>query len=146
MPQLEIELILARKLAEALAVAVLITDARGDTLFFNGPAGRILGRPFEEFDALPFEERTRILAPLRADGSPLPPEELPGVSAMRERRPAYVAFYMHDIEGHMRAIETTAIPLESSHGHVVGAFVVAWTPTAGDFGTPSHPPDTSQER
>ena len=74
------------------------------------------------------------LAPLRADGSPLPADELPGVSAMRQRRPAYVAFYMHDVEGHMQAIETTAIPLESSTGHVVGAFVVGWTPTSGQIG------------
>ena len=72
----EVELILARKLAEALAVAVLIIDARGDTIFFNESAGHILGRPFEEFDALPFEERNRILAPLRPDGTRLPREEL----------------------------------------------------------------------
>jgi PAS domain-containing protein len=134
MSQLAMELILARKLAEALAVAVLITDARGDTLYYNAAAGRILGRPWEEVDALPFEARTRLLAPLRADGSPLPADELPGVSAMRQRRPAYVAFYMHDVEGHMQAIETTAIPLESSTGHVVGAFVVGWTPTSGQIG------------
>jgi PAS domain-containing protein len=139
MPQLEVELILARKLAEAIAVAVLLTDDRGDTLFFNEAAGRILGRPFEEVEALPFEERTRLLAPLRADGSPLPADELPGVSAMRERRPAYVAFHMHDVEGHLRFIETTAIPLESSGGHVVGALVVAWTPTSGPS-DPTHQP------
>jgi PAS domain-containing protein len=122
----EVELILARKFAEALSVVVLIIDERGDTIFFNESGGRLLGRPFEEFDALPFKERNAILAPLRADGTPLPREELPGIRAMRERRPTYVAFFIHDVDGHMRAVETTGVPLQSASGHMVGAFVVAW--------------------
>jgi PAS domain-containing protein len=122
----EVELVLARKLAEALADVVLIIDERGDTIFFNEAGGRMLGRQFEEFDALPFAERNAILAPLRADGSPLPLSELPGIRAMAERRPTYVAFHMHDVEGHLRDIETVGIPLQSANGRMLGAFVVAW--------------------
>jgi PAS domain-containing protein len=121
-----VELILARKLAETLADVVLIIDANGDTIFFNEPGGRLLGRPFEEFDALPFAERNAILSPLRADGSPLPRGELPGIRAMAEKRPTYVAFHMHDVEGHPVAIETVGVPLQNAGGNVIGAFVVAW--------------------
>jgi PAS domain-containing protein len=127
----EVELILARKFAEALSVVVLVIDERGDTIFFNESAGRLLGRPFEEFDALPFEERNAILAPLRADGTPLPRKELPGIRAMRERRPTYVAFCLHDVDGHLRAVETTGIPLLSASGRTLGAFVVAWAAKPG---------------
>jgi PAS domain-containing protein len=130
----EVELILARKFAEALSDVVLIIDERGDTIFFNEAGGRLLGRPFEEFDALPFEDRNAMLAPLRADGTPLPREELPGIRAMRERRPTYVAFFIHDVDGHMRGIETTGIPLRSAAGRMLGAFVVAWNGQPGPEG------------
>ena len=122
----DVELILARKLAEALADVVLIIDARGDTIFFNEPGGRLLGRPFEEFDALPFAERNALLAPLRPDGSPLPRGELPGIRAMAEGRPTHVVLHMHDVAGHLLAVETVGVPLQSASGHTIGAFVVAW--------------------
>ena len=125
-PQYEVELILARQLAGGLAVPVLLVDSRGDTVFFNEPAAELLGRRLEEVDALPFEERTELLAPLHMDGRPLPVDELPGMIAMRERRPAHVSFHMHGLDGVLRPIEATAIPLESARGHVLGAFVVWW--------------------
>jgi PAS domain-containing protein len=131
MPQYEVELILARQLAGGLAVPVLLVDARGDTLFFNEPAEVLFGRRFDEVDALPFETRTAMLAPRFADGRPLPIEELPGMRAMRDRRPAHAAFHMHGLDGVLRPIEATAIPLESALGHVLGAFVVLWAQDAG---------------
>lgn len=126
MPQYAVELILARQLADGLAVPVLLVDERGDTLFFNEPAELLFGRRFDEVDALPFETRTALLAPRHADGRPLAIEELPGMRAMRERRPAHVAFHMHGLDGILRPVEATAIPLESARGHVLGAFVVLW--------------------
>jgi PAS domain-containing protein len=126
MPQYEVELILARQLAGGLAVPVLLVDGRGDTVFFNEPAEILFGRRFDEVDVLSFEERTALLAPRLADGQPLPVDELPGMVAMRERRPAHVAFHMHGLDGVLRPVEATAIPLESARGHVLGAFVVLW--------------------
>lgn len=121
-----VELILARQLASGLAVPVLLVDARGDTLFFNEPAEAIFGRRFDEIDALPFEERTAMLAPRRESGEPLPVEELPGMLAMRERRPAHAEFYIYGLDGTLRAVEATAMPLESAGGHVLGALIVLW--------------------
>jgi PAS domain-containing protein len=127
MPQYEVELILARQLAGGLAVPMLLVDGRGDTVYFNEPAEVFFGRRFDEVDALSFEERTTLLAPMFDDGRPLPVEDLPGMRAMRERRPAHVAFHMHGLDGVLRPVEATAIPLESAGGHVLGALVVLWS-------------------
>ena len=121
-----VELILARQLASGLAVPVLLVDARGDTLFYNEPAEAIFGRHFDDIDALPFEERAAMLAPRRATGEPLPADELPGMIAMRERRPAHAEIYIHGFDGVLRAVEATAIPVESAGGHVLGTLVVMW--------------------
>lgn len=127
MAQRPVELILARQLAGSLAVPVLLVDASGNTLFFNEPAELIFGRRFDEIEALEFEERTRVLAPRRADGGPLPVDELPGMLAMRDRRPAHAALFLHGFDGLMRPVEATAIPLESANGRVLGALVVLWS-------------------
>ena len=121
-----VELILARQLASGLAVPVLLVDARGDTLFYNEPAEAIFGRHFDDIDGLPFEERAAILAPRRENGAPLPVDELPGMIAMRERRPAHAEIYIHGLDGVLRAVEATAIPIESAGGHVLGTLVVMW--------------------
>jgi len=125
--QYEVELILARQLAGGLAVPVLLVDARADTVFFNEPAEVVFGRRFDEVDVLPFEERTALLAPRYADGRPLPIEDLPAMRSMRERRPVHAAFHIHGLDGVLRPVETTAIPLESAGGHVLGALVVVWS-------------------
>lgn len=121
-----VELILARQLASGLSVPVLLVDARGDTVFYNEPAEAIFGRAFDEIDALPFEERTAMLAPRRENGDPLPVERLPGMLAMRERRPAHAEFYIHGLDGVLRAVEATATPVESAGGHVLGALIIMW--------------------
>ena len=131
-PEYEIEMILARQLAGGLAVPVLLVDDRGDTVFFNEPAEMLFGRRFDEVDALAFEERTALLAPRYVDGRTLPVQELPGMQAMRDRRPAHAAFHMHGLDGQLRPVEATAIPLENARGHVLGAFVVLWTQDPGN--------------
>jgi PAS domain-containing protein len=137
--QHEVELILARQLAAGLAVPVLLVDARGDTLFFNEPAELVFARRFDEIDELQFERRTAILAPRDEAGDPLPLDQLPGIVAIRERRPAHAAFHIHGFDGVLRAVEATAIPLESAGGRVLGALVVLWqrpTPDAAQGAAP----------
>ncbi|MGH2466158.1 MAG: hypothetical protein ACRDGL_00260 [Candidatus Limnocylindrales bacterium] len=137
MAQRDIELILARQLAGQLAVATLLVDAGGDTLFFNEPAERIYGRRFDEVDALPGDERSAILAPLRRDGRPVPLDQLPSNVAIRDRRPTHAAFQMHGLDGVLRPIEATAVPLESAGGRVLGALVFFWI--QDDDETPARP-------
>lgn len=119
-----VELILARQLASGLTVPVLLVDARGDTVFYNEPAEAIFGRRFNEIDALAFEERSAILAPRRESGEALPVELLPGMMAMRERMPAHAEFFIHGLDGVLRAVEATAVPIESAGGHVLGALII----------------------
>ena len=138
MPQRPVELILARQLASGLAVPVLLVDARGDTLFFNESAEPIFGRRFDELDELSLERRTEVMRPRDGQGEPLPVDDLPGMIAMRERQPAHVGFYIDSYDGHRRAVEATAIPLESAGGHVLGAFIVLWASPERD-GPPEAP-------
>jgi PAS domain-containing protein len=131
-PQQEVELILARQLAGGLAVPILLIDARGDWLYFNEPAELLLGRRFDEIDALPLEARTAVLSPRDEDGRPMAAEELPGVRALRERRPVHGVLYIHGLDGVVRQIQATALPLESARGHLLGSLVVLWMHDAGE--------------
>lgn len=137
MAQRPVELILARQLASSLAVPVLLVDAGGDTLYFNEPAELIFARRFDEIEALGFEERTKVLAPRGADGRAMPVDELPGMTAMRTKRPAHAALYIHGFDGVLRPVEATAVPLESEKGRVLGALVVLWS--SEDASLPSPP-------
>jgi hypothetical protein len=83
---------------------------------------------------MPLESRAGILAPRYADGRPMPAEELPGIRALRERRPIHDALYIHGLDGIVRKIEATAIPLETARGHLAGALVVLWAAPAPDLG------------
>jgi hypothetical protein len=107
-------------------VPVLLVDAAGDTLFFNEPAELIFARRFDEIEALGFAERTQVLAPRQPDGTPLAGNDLPGMVAMRERRPAHAAFVVHGFDGVQRPVAATAIPLESAGGSLLGALVILW--------------------
>lgn len=126
MPQRPVELILARQLASGLAVPVLIVDPRGDTLFYNEPAGQIFGRRFDELEELSFEERSAALQSRDEHGQLLAPDELPGMLAMRDRQPSHATFYIYSFSGALHGVEATAIPLESTGGRLLGAFIVLW--------------------
>ena len=126
MPQRPVELILARQLASSVSVAVLLLDSRGDTLYFNEAAEEILGRRFDEIDTLPFEQRTSLLDPRDRLGRRLPPDQLPAMIAMRERRPVHAGFWIHGLDGGTRPVEATAVPLQGVDDKVVGALIVVW--------------------
>ena len=126
MPQRPVELILARQLASSLSVPVLLVDSRGDLLYINEPAESIFGRRFDEIDSLPLHERSTILAPRDRDGTPLAPESLPALLAMRERRPIHAEFWINGLDGRPRATASTAIPLQGVDDMVVGSLVVIW--------------------
>ena len=130
--QQDVAIILTRQFAEWLSVAALVVDDRGDTIFFNEPAERIFGRRFDEVDALPFDERAAILAPRGDDGEPMPVDQLPGMVAMRELRPVYASFHINGLDGILRPIEATAIPLTDAGGRVIGALVLLWSQAHDD--------------
>ena len=126
MPQRPIELILARQLASSLSVPVLLIDSKGDTLYFNEAAEELVGRRFDEIDALPIEERTALLAPIDRRGRPMAPDLMPGMVAMREGRPVHAELSIVTPDRGMRPVEATAVPLQGVDDVVVGAWVVIW--------------------
>ena len=121
-----VEIILARQLAGGLAFPILLVDARGDTLFYNEPAETIFGRRFDQIDALPLEERATRLGPRGEDGKPLAAECLPGIQAMRDRRPVHARLRIRGLDGVPRSVEATAVPIESARGRVLGALIAMW--------------------
>lgn len=128
MAQHAIELILLRQLATSLAVPVFLVDERGDLVFLNEPAERLLGIRLEDLDALPFETWTTAFAPRSTEGDALGAEALPLVRALREREPAHGPLQITGADGTSRSIAITAFPLEGGRGRLIGAVAMFWEP------------------
>ncbi len=126
MAQHAIELILMRQLAGGLATPIFIVDPRGDLLFYNEPAEAILGCRYEETGELAMEDWSTMFVPTDAAGRALPPEALPLVIAMSERRPAHRALWIEGLDGVQRHIEVTAFPLIGQASRMVGAVAIFW--------------------
>lgn len=77
MLQPEIEVILARHLAEHLAMPMFIVDPQGELLYYNEPAEALLGLRYNETGPLPAQEWSTIFQPMDREGRPIQPESLP---------------------------------------------------------------------
>lgn len=119
-----LELILARNLISIISIAALLVDSEGRIVFFNDAAADIIGAPFEEIGVLEPDEWSARYGPFGIDGNPLPPDELPVATAVRESRPAYGHFAVRAESG-MLEIEAGALPLSGPSGYH-GAIVVFW--------------------
>lgn len=122
-----IELILMRQLAAHLITPVFIVDTQGALLFYNEPAEKLLGRPYEENGEMPLEEWSVAFHPTREDGQPVPPAELPLVIALRERRPAYLSpLLIVGRDDTQRRIAVAAFPLQGQQERELGAVAIFW--------------------
>ncbi|MDQ3937127.1 MAG: PAS domain-containing protein, partial [Chloroflexota bacterium] len=108
MPQRDVGLILMRQLASGLAVPVILVDGEGDLLFFNEPAGVLLGERFDEVGDMPLERRRRLFAFRDEHGNPLPDDQPPLIVALRDQRPVHRRVWMLGFDGVDRAVEVTA--------------------------------------
>jgi len=126
MPQWEIEIILARHLAENLALPMFIVDPDGNLIFYNEPAEVVLGLRYNETGTMPAQEWTTIFHPMDPEGQPLEPEELPLMIATMKRHPANRSFWIHGLDEAMRQIEVTAFPLVAQAGRFLGAIAIFW--------------------
>lgn len=115
-----------RELADHLATPIFVVDAAGDLLFYNEPAERLLGTRFDETGKLPFEEWSTMFAPTDAEGSPIPPNELPLAIAVQEHRPAQGGMWIVGLDGQRRVLTVTAIPLRGQWGENLGAAAIFW--------------------
>jgi PAS domain-containing protein len=125
MPQRSVELILMRQLAATLAVPMLLADHQGDMLFFNEPAEVLLGQRFDDVGDMPLERRSAIFSFRDESGEPLTGDP-PLMVAIKERRPVHRRIWLRGFDGRDRALEATALPLETAEGRVVGGLVMFW--------------------
>lgn len=126
MAQKQIEVILMRQLASYLAMPIFVVDPQGTLLFYNEPAEALLGRQFDEAGEMPMQEWATIFSPTDEDGSPLPPEALPLVTAIQQRRPSQRTFRITGLDGVSRTLEVIAFPLEGQGGRLLGAAAIFW--------------------
>jgi PAS domain-containing protein len=125
MAQQPIELILVRHLASRLAVPVFVVDAVGDLVYFNGPAGEILGRAFDEINVMRFEDWTTAFRP-SAEGRAVSADQIPLVRALRQSVPVHGPLEIVGADGVERTIEVTAFPIVPPSGTVLGAVAMFW--------------------
>ena len=126
MAQQLIEVILARHLAENLALPIFIVDPRGNLIFFNEPAESVLGLRFGDTGLLPASEWSIMFEPVEQDGTPIAPEQLPLVIAMTQGHPAHKGFWIRGLDKKLRQIELTAFPLTGQSGRITAALAIFW--------------------
>jgi YD repeat-containing protein len=124
--QKPLALILARELASQLASATFVADAEGELVFYNEPAGEILGRSYAEAGALQAERWAEVFQIEGLDGTPLPLERMPAGIALTERRPAHGRIRITGLDGRRRLVSVTAVPLFSSPSDFVGVVALFW--------------------
>ena len=129
MSQHEIEVILARQLAEYLAMPLFIVDPAGDLLYYNEPAEIILGIRYVETGSMPASEWSTVFNPVDHEGNPILPEELPLMIAMTQHHPAHKSFWIKGLDNAMRQIELTAFPLIAQANRFLGAIAIFWEVT-----------------
>lgn len=126
MSQREVEVILARHLAEYLAMPIFIVNPEGDLIFYNEQAESILGKNYSETGVMPAQEWSRVFHPVDPNGNTLPPEELPLMIAISQRRPAHKVFSIHGLDGNLRQIEVTAFPIIGLANRFLGGIAIFW--------------------
>ncbi len=125
MTQRPLELILARNLMSALSTPAFLVDEGGVLVFYNEAAGTLLGKRYEELGTVGPEEWGAIFGPFDEGGEPLPYDDLPLVTAVRNGRPAHADFEIRSTDGARHKVEVSAFPILTAHGSQ-GAIAVFW--------------------
>ena len=123
-----LEMILMRELADHLATPIFVVDLAGDLTFYNEGAEKLLGTRFEETGGMPFAQWSTMFTPTDETGASIPPDDLPLAVALRDRRPVHGDMRIRSVNGELRALTVTAIPLEGQFGDHLGAAAVFWEP------------------
>jgi PAS domain S-box-containing protein len=114
--------LLFNQLFNELGEAVLISDAQGKIIRANEAAARILGMPIETLTKLTHDDPT--WRAVLEDGTPVPIDQLPGVRALRERRPvSNLELGVVRPDGKLTWILESAAPLFDREGKVSGVIV-----------------------
>ena len=126
MPAQPLELILARQFGDSLSMPFFLVDPEGNLLFYNEAAENIFGLRFSDTGGMRVEEWTTIFKPSDVHGNPIPPEDLPLVRTLTNRRPAHGSFYIDNIRGERMMITVTSFPIEGRPNRYLGAIAMFW--------------------
>jgi PAS domain-containing protein len=122
----EIEMILARQLADCLALPILLVDGDGTLVFYNEPAEKIIGLRFDETGALSPAEWLRMFLITDGKGNPLKPEDRPLVRALTQREPCQSTLWIRGADQAEHRIHSTTLPLIGRGGRFLGAMAIFW--------------------
>lgn len=124
--QPDLVLIVARSFATKLATPTLITDAKGDLVYFNDAAAELIGRSYLDIGELPVSRWQELFEPRTLNEEPLTPAQTPSGIALLERRPTHGSFAFRGLDRREREITVTAFPLLSHPDEVVGVMSIFW--------------------
>lgn len=125
--QLPIELILFRQVASYLAMPMLLVDADGDLVFFNEPAGALLGRHFDDTGEVSMAEWVHWFSPADdVEAHVITPYAISVLIALRTQQAAHDRVRITGPGGAPGMLETTAFPLQGQGGRMLGAVALFW--------------------
>jgi len=124
--QRPLELILARNLLSSLFTPAFLVNRPGDMIFFNGAAGALLGRSFEETGAMSAQDWLDMFGPFDGQGDPIPIDDQPLTRALRSNRAAHAHHRIRSVGGQEHDVEVTGLPIIGADGFQ-GAMVFFWT-------------------
>lgn len=126
MSQREIEVILARQLAEYLILPIFIVDPQGELLYYNESAEDIIGIRYDETGPMPASEWSTKFEQVDLQDKPMKPEDLPLMIAMTKLIPSYSRFRIIGLDKIPRELEMTAFPLIGQGDRYLGAIAIFW--------------------
>ena len=119
-------LILAREFASKLATPMFVADAKGDVVFYNEAAEKVLGRPFAEGMEMSADEWVSLFDLETLEGEPMELTEMAAGIALLERRPAHRALRIMGLDGRRRIVAVTAFPLFARADEFIGMVAIFW--------------------
>ena len=124
--QQPMELILLRQVASYLTLPMWIMDHQGNLLYYNDPAQDLLGARFADVGAISageLESRFEVTGP---DGSPIGPEGMPVVQALRRQAPTHGEVRYRSLDGTSHLVEITALPIVGQGQRFLGVLATFW--------------------
>ena len=124
--QKNLVLILARDLSSRLATSVALMDADGTVIYYNEAAATLFGRPFVEGTEITAEQWREEMPAVDEEGEPIPFSERAVGVVLTRHEPAHRELHVRGVDGFVRPIEATAIPLFAHAGEFIGGMVLFW--------------------
>ena len=101
----------------SLSTPAFLVDEGGVLVFYNEAAGIAARQTLRGAgDGRPQRSGARCSAPSTTSGEPIPYDELPLVTAVRDGRPAHAELTVRSADGAEHEVEASAFPILTAHG------------------------------